>query len=55
MLLAIETDGGITVHTYKLEVTDEVYQPSGTFTDAIEVDEPWPIEIPIAALRPRNL
>jgi Uma2 family endonuclease len=51
----IETDGGITVHTYRLDVTDEVYQPSGTFTDAIKLDEPWRIEIPIAGLRPRNL
>jgi Uma2 family endonuclease len=51
----IEIDGGIAVHTYKLDFTDEVYQPSGTFTDAIKVDEPWRIEIPIAGLRPRNL
>jgi hypothetical protein len=27
----------------------------GTFTDAIKIDEPWRIEIPIAGLRPRNL
>ena len=51
----IEIDGGITVHTYKLEFEDEVYQPSGTFTDTIRIDEPWRIEIPIAGLRPRNL
>jgi Uma2 family endonuclease len=51
----IEIDGGLTVHTYKLDFEDEVYQPSGTFTDAIKIDEPWRIEIPIAGLRPRNL
>jgi Uma2 family endonuclease len=51
----IELDGGITVHTYKLEFTDEVYQPSGTFTDVIKIDEPWRIEIDIASLRPRNM
>jgi Uma2 family endonuclease len=51
----IEIEGAITVHTYELELEDEVYQPSGTFTDTITVDEPWPIEIPIAGLRPRNL
>jgi Uma2 family endonuclease len=51
----IETDGGITVHTYKLNFTDEAYQPSGTFTEAIKIDEPWRIEIPVAGLRPRNL
>jgi len=36
---------GLTVHTFKLE--HEVYQPSGTFTDAIKIDQPWRIEIPI--------
>ena len=51
---AIEIDGGLTVNTYSLESEDEVYQPSGTFTDAIELDQPWRIEIPIAGLRPRN-
>ena len=51
----IETEGGLTVHTYKLEFADEVYQPSGTFTDAIKIDEPWRIEMPMARLRPRHL
>jgi Uma2 family endonuclease len=51
----VETEGGITVHTYKLEFTDEVYQPSGTFRDVVKVDEPWRIEVPIARLRPRHL
>lgn len=57
---AIETDGGIVVHTYKLDFTDEVYQPSGTFgntpkSDVVKVDEPWRIEVPISRLRPRHL
>jgi Uma2 family endonuclease len=51
----VETDGGLTVHTYKLNFTDEVYQPSGTFTEAIKLDEPWQIEIPLARLHPRYL
>jgi Uma2 family endonuclease len=51
----VETDGGLTVHTYKLEFQDEVYQPSGTFTRAIKIDDPWRIEIPLARLRPRHL
>jgi Uma2 family endonuclease len=51
----VEIDGGLTVHTYKLELEDEVYQPSGTFTEVIEVDQPWPIKISVAALRPRIL
>jgi Uma2 family endonuclease len=51
----IETAGELTVHTFKLDFEDEVYQPSGTFTDWIKVDQPWRIEIPIAKLRPRHL
>lgn len=51
----IETEGGIAVHTYKLEFTDEVYQPSGTFRDVVKVDEPWRSEVPLARLRPRHL
>ena len=51
----IETDGGFLVRTYKLNFEDEVYQPSGTFTDALKTDEPWRIEIPLTRLRPRHL
>ena len=51
----VETDGGITVHTYRLDTAAGVYEPSGSFTDAIAVDQPWHIRIPIAGLRPRNL
>jgi Uma2 family endonuclease len=50
----IETDGSITVQTYRLGSDAEVYEPSGSFTDVIRADAPWPIEIPIAGLRPRN-
>ncbi|MGX6602895.1 Uma2 family endonuclease [Micromonosporaceae bacterium Da 78-11] len=51
----IETDGGLTIHTYQLDFEDEVYQPSGTFTETIKLNEPWSIEIPVSTLRPRNL
>ncbi|HET9517296.1 MAG TPA: Uma2 family endonuclease [Actinoplanes sp.] len=51
----VEIDGGITVHAYRLDASDKVYQPSGTFTDVITVDEPWRIEIPVSSLRPRHL
>jgi Uma2 family endonuclease len=51
----IETDGGLKVHTYKLEFEGEVYQPSGTFDKAINLDGPWRIDIPLARLRPRHL
>jgi len=50
----IETDEDITVHTNRLNGNAGVYEPSGSFTDVIRTDEPWPIEIPIAGLCPRN-
>jgi hypothetical protein len=51
----IEIEGGLTVQTYELEPDEEVYQPTGTFADEIEIDQPWEIKIPIASLRPRNM
>jgi Uma2 family endonuclease len=51
----IETEGGISVRTFKLDFSDEVYQPSGVFTDVVKLDEPWQLEVPISRLRPRHL
>lgn len=48
----VETDSGITVHTYRLGPA-EAYEQTGSFTDAIELDEPWPIRLPIATITPR--
>lgn len=50
----VEIEGGLVVHTYQLDHEEEVYQPSGTFTDTIEVSDPWSIEIALKRLRPRN-
>jgi Uma2 family endonuclease len=48
----IETDGGVAVHTFRLDDGEAIYRPTGTFTDAIEVDEPWKIRLPIADVTP---
>jgi len=50
----IETDGGIAVHTYKIDPVHEIYQHTGTFDDVIDTSEPWPITIPIKRLTPRH-
>jgi hypothetical protein len=34
---------------------DGIYEPSGTFTDVIDIEEPWKIQIAVSSLRPRNL
>jgi hypothetical protein len=51
----VEIDGEFKIHTYALDTDDQIYQPSGSFTDVIKVDQPWGIEIPMARLRPRHL
>ena len=51
----VEIDGGPTVQTYRLNPEDEIYEPSGTFTDMIDIEEPWKIQIAVSSLRPRNL
>lgn len=52
----IETTGELTVTTYELDTSDGVYRPSGTFADddTIRLDQPWPMEIPMSVIRPRN-
>jgi Uma2 family endonuclease len=50
----IETDDGITVQTFRLNADAGTYEPSGSFTDVVSAEVPWPIEIPVAALRPRK-
>ncbi|RZU51884.1 Uma2 family endonuclease [Krasilnikovia cinnamomea] len=51
----IETAGGITVHASKIDPEHEVYQPFGTFSDVIDVPEPWAVKIPVNTLTPRHL
>jgi hypothetical protein len=51
----IEQEDGIVVHTHQLDVAAEVYRPTGTFAELIETDQPWPIRLPIADVRPRRL
>jgi Uma2 family endonuclease len=48
----IETEGDISVATYRLDIGTDVYTASGQFTDVIRVDEPFPISLPIATFAP---
>jgi len=50
----IETSNDLSVTAY--ELTDKIYEPVGTCTgdDTIRLDRPWPIEIPLRSIRPRN-
>jgi Uma2 family endonuclease len=50
----IETEGEVSVHTFRLDDTADVYRATGVFTDVITVDEPWKIHLPIADLLPRR-
>ncbi|GLY00784.1 MULTISPECIES: Uma2 family endonuclease [Actinoplanes] len=51
----IEVKNGLTVHTHKIDFDEKIYKPTGSFTDTITLDEPWPIEISIARLTPRHI
>lgn len=48
----VETEGGIVVHTHRIDPTAQVYVPTGEFDQLIELDEPWRIEIPISRITP---
>jgi Uma2 family endonuclease len=48
----VETDGGIEVSTYRLDLVDDVYRQTGEFRDTIDLPVPWPIRIPIGEITP---
>jgi Uma2 family endonuclease len=51
----VETDGGIVVHTHRIDPAAEIYRPTGQHSELIETSEPWEISIPIARITPRFL
>ena len=51
----IETEGGLEVHSYKIDPEGKVYRLVESFRDDIDLAEPWPIKIPIARITPRYL
>jgi Uma2 family endonuclease len=50
----VESDGGIVVHTHRLDPSAEVYVPTGSFDKTLEVAEPWPLRVPIDEITPRS-
>jgi Uma2 family endonuclease len=48
----IEMTEGIEVHTYRLETVRTAYVETGLFTTVIDLDEPWPIKLPIEQITP---
>ncbi|HWG99932.1 MAG TPA: Uma2 family endonuclease [Pilimelia sp.] len=51
----VETECGLTVHTYTLDAPRESYAETGAWTDVVDVAEPWPIKLPTSRLTPRFL
>ena len=51
----IEVDGGLTVHTHRLDPAAEIYAETGRWTETIQVGEPWPVELPVSRITPRHL
>src|SRR5262249_53500819 len=50
----VETDGGIEVSTYRLDLVDEAYRQTGEFRDTIDLVAPWSIKIPISEITPSS-
>jgi Uma2 family endonuclease len=51
----IETEDGITVYTYRLEVAKHEYVEDGRFATVIDVAHPWPIRLSISQITPPEL
>lgn len=51
----VETDGGIEVSTYRLDLDDETYRQTGEFRDTIDLLAPWPIKIPVGEIAPSSV
>ncbi|AVT39162.1 Uma2 family endonuclease [Plantactinospora sp. BB1] len=51
----IETDGGLVVHTNRLDPVEEIYVETGRWTQSVDTGEPWPVNLPISRLTPRHL
>jgi len=50
----VETDGGVRVATYRLDVGTGVYTPIGEFDDVIDVTRPFAMTLPIATFSGRR-
>lgn len=49
----VETeDTGLVVHTYRLVPPDEVYSPTGRWTEVVDVDRPFPVKLPVDRFTP---
>jgi Uma2 family endonuclease len=51
----VETDHGVVVHTYKLDPSNVVYEETDVFQKRLVATEPWPIELDLDRLLPRQL
>lgn len=49
----VESEGRITVHTYRRAPEGDVYGPTGRFDTILKTDEPWPMELSIQDITPR--
>ena len=48
----IEQEPELTVHTYALDHSTGTYLPTGSFTEVVEVERPWPIKLPLELIDP---
>ncbi|WP_405091269.1 Uma2 family endonuclease [Micromonospora sp. NBC_01392] len=48
-------DGGLVVHTYKIDPVHEVYTETGRWTKFVDTGEPFPVNLPISRITPRRV
>lgn len=50
----VETEGTIVVHTYRLDDLAGRYVETGTHTDTLITEHPWPLRLPVSQVAPRR-
>ncbi|WP_229400463.1 Uma2 family endonuclease [Micromonospora okii] len=48
-------DGGLVVHTNRIDPVHEVYTETGRWTKFVDTGEPFPVNLPVARITPRYL
>jgi Uma2 family endonuclease len=50
----VDTEPRIAVRTFRLDAAAQVYESTGEFAEALTVEEPWKIDLPVSRLVPRH-
>jgi Uma2 family endonuclease len=51
----IETEDAVVVETFDLDLEHDIYVRTGRWTEVVKLSQPWPLEVSIDQLLPREL